>query len=150
MLKEHQFELSSPMKYDSGGEKVEGKFITLLAPTKKQMENNIALKEAFFSAVKNIDDGSGGKPSEDATENPSGQDIIDMMYMGGVNMHKVLLSAIELFKSGVAKVEGTEKLTQPLIDKMSQDDLESMTGEYIVNFTIASFLNRQASSRATS
>ena len=150
MLSEFNFELSTPIMYDSGGEKVEASFIALKAPTKKQMQHNIALKEAFFKAVKNIDDGPGNPEASAKDTKPSGQDIIDMLYMGGIEMHKVLLSAIELFKSGVAQVEGTVNLTQPLIDTMTQDDLEAMTGEYIVNFTIASFLNRQASSPATS
>lgn len=144
MKSEFQFQLSTPVKYHSGGEEVEGSFITLTAPSKKQMENNIALKEAFFQAVSAQNDGQPPKEEKKEVE-VSGMDIIDMMYMSGVSMHKVLLHATELFKSGVAQIEGAEKLTQPILDGMSQDDLEAMTGAYMVNFTIATFLKRQGS-----
>lgn len=149
MNKEHVFQLSTPVKYHSGGEEIDGQFITLTAPSKKQMQHNIALKAAFFKAVNDNDSAESGQTSDKETK-ISGQDVIDMMYMGGADMYKVLLSATELFKSGVATVEGTVNLTQPILDTMTQDDLEAMTGDYIVNFTIASFLKRQESSKDTS
>ena len=143
MNTEFQFELTTPVKYHSGGEEVEGAFITLYAPSKKQMKNNIALKEAFFKAVASQegDSSSDNKISEQGKL--SGMDLIDMLYISGVSMHAVLLSATELFKSGIAKVEGSVNLTQPILDGLSQDDLEAMTGEYMVNFTLAFFLKRR-------
>jgi len=143
MNTEFQFELSKPLKYHSGGEEIEGNFITLYAPSKKQMKNNVALKEAFFKAVSSQegDASTENKASEKVELN--GLDVIDMMYITGVPMHTVLLSATELFKSGVAKIDGSVGLTQPILDDIDQDDLEAMTGEYMVNFTIASFLKRR-------
>ena len=144
MNTDFQFELTTPVKYHSGGEEVEGNFITLYAPSKKQMKNNIALKEAFFKAVsKQEESTTTTKEKISEQEKLSGLDLIDMMYISGVPMHSVLLSATELFKSGVAKIDGSVSLTQPILDGISQDDLEAMTGDYMVNFTLASFLSRR-------
>ena len=60
----------------------------------------------------------------------------------GVELGSVLLTARELFTSGLAMVEGEVKLTKPIMDEMSQDDLEAMTGEYLANFTLASALQK--------
>ncbi len=143
MNAEFQFELNTPVKYHAGGEELDGNFITLTAPSKKQMKNNIALKEAFFKGISAQEaQTSSGSNVSDQPE-LTGADVIDMMYMSGVPMHNVLLSATELFKSGVAKIDGSVSLTQPILDGISQDDLEAMTGDYMVNFTLASFLKRR-------
>lgn len=143
MNTEFQYELTTPIKYHSGGEEVEGAFITLYAPSKKQMKNNIVLKEAFFQAVDSQQDTVSSGKTIAEQEKLSGVDLIDLLYISGTSMHPVLLSATELFKSGVAKIEGSVSLTQPILDELSQDDLEAMTGEYMVNFTLASFLKRR-------
>lgn len=146
------FPLSKSIKYAHAGEQLDAKFIQFISPSKKQMEHNIALKEAFFKAIKANQDQTNTKDVEDRDpESITGEEVIALLYMTpGVNMFKVLLSAIELFKSGVAKIDGSEKLTQPIIEMISQEDLEGMTGEYIVNFTIASFLKSQQTSKDTS
>ncbi len=143
MNTEFQFELNTPVKYHSGGEEVDGNFITLTAPSKKQMKNNIALKEAFFKAVSAQETQTSSESKISEQPELTGVDVIDMMYISGVPMHSVLLSATELFKSGVAKIDGTVSLTQPILDEINQDDLEAMTGDYMVNFTLASFLKRR-------
>ena len=58
-------------------------------------------------------------------------------------MAKILLSAVELFKSGVAYIEGEAKVTRPVLDEMSNDDLEGMLGEYLANFILRSVLNKK-------
>ena len=143
MENEFIFNLNSPVKYHSGGEEVDGTFITLYAPSKKQMKHNISLKEAFFKSVANQkSDGSSENKISDQ-QKMNGLDLIDLLYLSGTDMHCVLLSASELFKSGVAKIDGSAGLTQPIIDIIPQDELEAMTGEYMVNFTLASFLKRR-------
>lgn len=143
MDNEFNFNLSSPAKFHSGGEEVDGTFITFYAPSKKQMKHNIALKEAFFKAVAAQEGGTSSENKISDQKKLNGLDLIDMMYISGTDMHCVLLSASELFKSGVAKIEGSVNVTQPIIDSITQDDLEAMTGEYMVNFTLASFLKRR-------
>lgn len=145
------FELTKPFKYAHAGEQVEAKFIRFISPSKKQMEHNVFLKEAFFKAVKSMEGKSEkSKIKKEENETLSGEEVLAMLYMTpDVDMFKVLLSAIELFKTGVAMADGSEKLTQSMIDEISQDDIESMTGQYMINFTIASFLKSQGISKGT-
>ena len=143
MESEFIYELIAPIKYHSVGEDKDGTFITLYAPSKKQMQHNIILKSGFFRSVASQENNASSEDKISDRPKLVGTELIDMMYSTDTDMHKILLSASELFKSGVAKVEGTEKVTQPILDKLSQDDLEAMTGEYMINFTLASFLKRQ-------
>ena len=144
------FQLSQPIKYAHAGQEVESTHIQFTSPSKKQMEHNVILKEAFFKAVRDASQYAEGKQQDDIGE-ISGDDVMAMLYMTeGLDMYKILLSATQLFLSGVARIGGEESLTQPLIDEICQDDLEKMTGEYLVNFTIASFLQSQKKSKGTS
>lgn len=143
MDSEFRYELIAPVKYHAGGEEIDGAFITFYAPSKKQMKHNISLKEAFFKAVTAQEGNASSDNKISDQKKLNGLDLIDMMYLSGTDMHSVLLSASELFKSGVASMEGSVSVTQPIIDGITQDDLEAMTGEYMVNFTLASFLSRR-------
>ena len=68
----------------------------------------------------------------------TGEDILSLIYASNVDMDKVLLNAKELFTTGVAMVEGVTKLNKLLMDQMTLDDFEKMTGEYIANFIASS------------
>ncbi len=136
------FQLKKHISYAYEGETINGKFITLYAPTKKQMEQCVFLKQAFFRAAKSIE--SDGKEEKDESTEIKGQDIISLLYSSDADMHKVLLSGIALLKSGAAKMEGVKDLTMPMIDQMAQEDLENIVGEYIANFIVASLMNQDS------
>ena len=59
-----------------------------------------------------------------------------------VDLAKVMLTAQDLIGSGVGLVDGETKLTKHLISQMSFDDVESMLGEYLVNFILVSALKK--------
>lgn len=150
MNTEFQFELTTPIKYHSGGEEVEGTFITLTAPSYKQMDKCIPLKQAFFRAAASINDSveeanvEPNAPAEAAGMTPEG--LIALFYQSEEDMVKVFLYGVELFKSsGVALVDGSVSMKQLLIEKMSQDDLENMLGRYMINFILASVLSKTES-----
>ena len=143
--KEFDFPLTKKIPYAKDGEQVKGSFIKLTPPSSKQLTQCAFLKQSFIRAV-----------TEQARNNPvaekeaddgvriKGQDIIYLLYGSeSVDMAKILLSAIELFKSGVATVEGEVKLTKPLLEEMSNDDLEGMLGEYLANFILRSVLSKK-------
>lgn len=141
------FELTTPVKYHSGGEEIEGKFITLYAPSYKQMDKCIPLKQAFYRAAASINDDSTGAASsqetssDDAEMTPEG--LMSLFYQSDEDMVKIMLYGVELFKSpGIAKIDGTVSMTQPLIEKMSQDDLENMLGGLLINFILYSALSK--------
>jgi hypothetical protein len=54
-----------------------------------------------------------------------------------VEANVVWAQARALLKENVALVDGEQKLTTPLMEKMSPYDFESMVGEYIANFILA-------------
>lgn len=140
--KEIMYALETPLTYAKAGLQVEGSFIALAAPTSKNMTECAFLKQAFFRSLPKT------KPEdreELSSETPeiTGEGVITLITMSkDVDLSGVLLTAKELFTSGVAMVDGEVKLTKPLLDAMSQDDLEAMTGEYMANFILASALRK--------
>ncbi len=151
MNTEFQFELTKPIKYHAGGEEIEGKFITLAPPAYKQMDKCVPLKQAFYRAAASISDddsvevvGETSPPAEAEKMTPEG--LMSLFYQSAENMLQVMLYGVELFKSpGIAKLEGSVTMTHPMIEQMSQDDLENMLGLYMVNFILASALSKPES-----
>lgn len=150
---EFDFVLGRKIPYATkDGETVDGSFIKLVSPSAKQLKYCTELKQAFMRSMS--DTGSNYTPEQiedakrivkDSGKTMSGSDIINALYGNkDVDMVKVLINAIELFRSGVATMEGEVNLTKPLIDAMSQDDLENMTGEYMVNFILRSVLKNMS------
>lgn len=140
---EHVFTLTTPFKYARGGEQVEAGFITLTAPTSKNSRECAALTQAFHRASANarrenveVDD-----ETRAAVED---MELTGDMVMAGigqstdVDLGEVLDIARKLFTAGgVALVDGETQLNSHMADCISFKDLQSMTGEYIVGFTIA-------------
>ena len=139
--KEIMYPLEQPLTYAKAGVQVEGSFIALTAPTSKNMTECAFLKQAFFRSLPK----TRPEDREEVSEAPeiTGAGVITLITMSkDVDLSGVLLTAKELFTSGVALVDGEVKLTKPLLDSMSQDDLEAMTGEYMANFILASALRK--------
>lgn len=146
MKSEVTYELDQPFDYASKGEQCTASFITLQAPTSRNMKECAELKQAFFRALPKTQ-------TQGSQEETAGDDDIDadgiMLLIAmsqDVELAVVLMVARDLFSSGVALVEGEEKLTKPLLDKMGQDDLEAMTGRYLANFILASALQKMKQS----
>lgn len=134
--------LLKPISYtpNNAGEPVEAQFITLTEPSVRNITACAMLKQAFVRVLagqeQNDDVERGAK--DDTT--PMATSIINSLYASGaVDMGKVLLSAKELFKV-VGLVDGEKKLTTPMLDSLSMQDLEGMTGAYMENFILASIL----------
>lgn len=125
--------------YAKDGDEVVAEFVQLTAPSSKQLKHTTFLKQSFFRALNSLQ-GSADKEKAEESPDMKPEDIISMLYMSDVDMNTVLLSAIELFNSGVALVDGEQRFTKPIIDTLSQEDLELMTGTYLVNFILASAL----------
>lgn len=146
-VKEFDFPLSTKIAYASvkEGEEVKGSFIKLTPPSSKQLTQCAFLKQSFIRAVtEQSRNNPDAKEDKDSEAKISGQDIIYLLYGSeSVDMAKILLSAIELFKSGVAMIDGETKVTKPILEEISNDDLEGMLGEYLANFTLRSVLNQK-------
>ena len=132
--------LSEPLKYAYEGELVEGTFIQLNPPTSRNMTECAFQKQAFYRSIpKNVE-----APDENASDDPvTGEMIMQLILMSDtVDLGPVLISGRELLTSGVALVEGETKLTKPLMNDISQNDLEKLVGEYMANFILASELQK--------
>lgn len=147
-ISEFDYQLIDPIGYHYKGEVIEGTFITLKAPSSKNTVECAQLKQAFFRAIPqsegNVELSSSDK--KEAEEALTGESIISLLSMSSkVDLSVVLLTAKKLFCSGIALMEGETKITAPIISEMSYDDLESMLGEYLVNFILASALKKMNS-----
>lgn len=143
--KEIDFPLNKKIPYAKDGEQVKGSFVKMFPPSSKQLTQCAFLKQSFIRAVTEQARNNPNAEKESGDEaRIKGQDIIYLLYGSeSVDMAKILLSAIELFKSGVAMIEGEVKMTKPLLDEMSNDDLEGMLGEYLANFILRSVLSKK-------
>lgn len=145
---EFDFPLTTPFTYSHQGSQVEATFIRLTAPTSRHMRECAALKQAFGRANAALADRAavqaGARKSEQQDEAITGEDVILMMAASTVIEYPDVLDvAKKLFSGGVAMIDGETRLRGELVDRMSQDDFESMLGEYLVNFTLASLLEKK-------
>jgi len=144
--KEKDVPLEDTFEYSYKGSSEAASFIKILAPSAKNLVHCADLKQAFYRATKDAQSDAEASGSE-SKEKITGSDIIGLMYGSEhVEMSKVFLHAKELLTSGVCLVDGEAKLTKPLFDEMSQDDLEVLLGEYLVNFILRSALKKIESS----
>ncbi len=144
--------LKHKIDYDYKGEKVEASFVSISPPTVKHIHLTSVLKQAFqVSAVKNNERNKDKYVEEKDDKNDSkteNSDAVAVIYAGGsdINIKEVMLTAKELMTSGLVLVEGEEKLTKPLCDKLDQEDFEEILGAFLVNFILASLLKNQKKS----
>ena len=136
-----RFVLTSPLSYSHKGQLEEGTFVELSAPTGKNSRECAALKQAFFrAATREASPGGGGGAEPEA---PTGSEVIMALAASKeIDLGEFLAQGRKLLTSGVALVEGEEKLTGPLVDAMSDEDFQNMVGEYLVGFCLASIYSR--------
>jgi len=148
MKKDFDYELSSSFEYACKGEIAEATFITFHAPTSRNMQQCAMLKQSFYRALseqqEKASDPTGETVEDKGDKVINGAEIMDLIMISkDVELVNVLIAGKELFASkGVAMVDGETPLTKPLVDNMSQDDLEKALGEYLANFILASFLQK--------
>ena len=135
------FTLTTPFKYAFKGDQREAGFITLIAPTMRQHSQAAALKQSIIKMVtKAVRDAVDPNPDDDDKdeEEITAQMVVTTIYTSDcVDANVVWEQAKALFKEGVALLDGEQKLTASLIDRMDPADFEKLTGEYIANFTLA-------------
>lgn len=136
---EFEYVLQQPIDYDIKGERETAQMILLKAPTSRNSRECAALKQAFWRSA---DREGTSTEDKEVDVDIKGQDVIVMLAMSTkTDLADVMDIAHRLFTKGkVAFVDGEVPLTKPLLENMSQEDVEAMLGEYLVNFTLASSL----------
>lgn len=135
------YELKHPFEYAHKGETQQASFITLFAPTFKQIDKVAPIKQAFMAAISEISNEAETDVEDKGDEKITSGQVMQLMYNWSGEIAGVFLHAEQLFKSGAALVEGDVKLTTPLMEKMQLTDFEGLVGSYIANFTAPSLMD---------
>ena len=93
-----------------------------------------------MAAIKEIKVPEGSKGDGGEADEITGHQVMQLLYGWSDDLRPVQHEVRQMFKSGVAMVEGVEKLTSPLQDKLSVDDFDGLMGAYIANFIAPSLM----------
>lgn len=146
MISEFTFTLSSPVKYHDAGQVTEGHELLLKAPSNKNRIESAKLKQGFFRALKSMADERGNVDTETAESKDnliSGSEVVSIIMMSGVDLSEYQENFRQLLLNGICFI-GSEKLTAPMFDSLSDSDTERLMGEYVANFLLASHLSKMA------
>lgn len=146
-MAEYTYELKTPIQYAHQGEKIDATFVTMTAPTYKQMSHATPIKQAFVSAITEIgntvesndDEADTGGDVADIT----GSQVMQMMHSWKGDLTKIMIHAEQLFRSGAILLNGEKVPTAPLIGDLSLADVEGLLGTYVVNFFVPSLKDGQ-------
>jgi len=142
-MEEVMYELKSSFEYAHKGDQRKAEFITLKAPTVENVGYVAKLKQGFMQAIAGQKNQSKVEVSGDegGIDDLSGEMIMTMLSMSDIDYAAYLQTAKAVFSdTGVALIDGEEPLKKTLMAKMSVDDLEAMTGEYLKVFILTSAL----------
>lgn len=141
-MSEVMYELKDKLEYAYKGELKRAQFVTMTAPSFKQVDKVAPLKQALMLAIRDIQSVATGDESKQSSGNGSitGTEVIQILYQGNGAMATVMAHARQLFISGVALIDGETRFTLPLIDDMSIEDVEGMLGEYLAAFIVPSLM----------
>lgn len=144
-MKPIDFELTTEVKYASGGGETGASFITLNPPTGKvshiccEIESLIQggiLKMQGLIDKETLDQAKSlAEATKDTDEKMDREAVLAIMSGGGADMKKMVVNFRELFRE-VALIDGEKPLTVPMMEKMSHTDFKSMMGEYAANFIL--------------
>lgn len=136
------FELTKSFEYSHKGEIETAQFIEVSEPAVKHIEFTAPIRQALMRAIAEAQSNSksdGGESSEDGEID--GGTLIAILESSSVEFGKLLLQFKEVAtKSKLFQVEGCEKLTAPLFDRLCVDDVYRMFGEFLRAFIAASLL----------
>ncbi len=140
MSKELLIELTTPITASNGkGDEEEINILSLNPPTGKIAGLCANIKSAFFTAMSKLPQNTEGLDKVKDDADIKGKDMIIMLYMSGIDMEKVIVTAKAIIKE-TGLLGGEKVMTQPMIDRMSPDDIETCLGEYMENFILKSAL----------
>ena len=142
-MTEITYELKHGLKYTNKGDVHEASFVTLTAPTFKQLDKVAPMKQALVCAITGLN--TNGQEQIEGNSGPEGEvdaaQALFLLYNSSDNVTKVLLHGAELLKSGVALIEGEVKFTTPLLEKLELTDFEGLVGTYLANFILSSLMD---------
>lgn len=145
-----RYSLERSFDYSFKGESVEAQFIELNEPTARNLTEVGQLRQSMVLAIRayqsmasdDVEEQDTSEVDETAQSQDDGisaDDVLSILAASPVKLDEIYAHSRVLFLSrGIAKIDGQEKLTQILFDKMSARDVEMMVGTYISAFILAS------------
>lgn len=152
IIEEIKYDLKKSFGYAHKGEQREAEFITLQAPNVDNVGFAAKLKQGFMKALAgqqrtrevnaSHDDDSDQEDPKNPGENledMSGEMLMALLSMSDIDYPAYLHTSVAVFSAkGIALVDGEEPIKKGMMDKMSVEDLEAMTGEYLKAFILTS------------
>lgn len=147
MSNEFEYKFIDEFKYQSGGDVIFAKKLILKAPSNKNRFQVAALQQVFMEAVALIKKQNPDSEDAESKENSSefdGEQILAMLMLSGINLSIMYESFVELLRAkDICMIDGTEQMTNYLLETMSILDMQNLMGEYFANFLLPSFLTSQ-------
>lgn len=144
--KEINVKLSDELEYDYQGDKKQAEFITLKKPTARNVHLTSIIKSSFQNAAMEISKQNESERKE-IEKNKSEEfelepeEAMQLLFAVPDGVEKCMIAFKELLRD-VALIDGEIKATVPLIDSLSVDDFENIFGKYLINFILASLLEK--------
>lgn len=145
MQSETRVILAEPLRYSGrDGEFHMATFVVLKAPTSRAYQQAIRIKQAVLRAIaterrKAPADAPQPAPAPGTEERPSGADWVAMLASTEADLPALFEMVRELLvKQGLALVDGEVPMTGALFDDLALPDFESLVGEYLAAFPLAS------------
>jgi len=140
--------LLRPFTYSFKGESRKAEFLTVRSPTIDNLSCVAKLKQGFMKAVTGSHDSKAvkaakaeSKAKETSLDDLTGDAIVAMLSMSDVDYAGYLETAKFVFThSDVCLIDGEIEFNKELSRKLSFDDLEALTGEYLRVFILTSVL----------
>ena len=137
------YKLKDKLSYANEGDMVEAQFIELSAPSPKNIPDIAPVKSELMKAMQWASEQGDSDQVDNINEESNkltGEAIITTMELADrVDVSRVLLHTENMMiKSGLAKVDGENKLTKPLYDQLSIKDIYGLTGAFLLNFIMPS------------
>ena len=148
-----EYALSNSIQVHNNGSVDHISTIVLSAPSSKNRVNTAKIKQSFYRAMKanqsSLTEAELVRAREEAAKNKaaegskelSGKDTIQMILMSDEDYGDFQYQFTQIFLSGCATFLGTDqKLTTPLLDNISDTDLDGMIAAYLENFMLSSLV----------
>lgn len=145
------YKLEDPFEYACEGDMRTASFVSVKSPTVGNISSIARLKQGFMQAIasskdknvgtENDDENDSGKEKQLDADSLTGGAIMAMLAMSDVDYSKYLTTAKDvLINANVCLIDGEVKFNKNLFLKLSFNDLEGITGEYLRVFILASVL----------
>ena len=146
-----QVMLSKSIDFHKDGQTASSNVVTLKAPSTKSRKQTAKIKQAFFRAMKSMQNSVSAEDIEKqraaklgaptSEQEMSGHQILTMILMSDEDYEKFQENFADLFTSGNALLDDSVVLTKTIIENLTDADFDNLIAEYLENFTFGSLMS---------